>query len=124
MEQGLTIRFGQVISGRIKKDEHGRRYFLVGEESQGEGWLILTNQGIRWHYPEDGIPALDRGKRQAWGVEGYRFAPFLRLLGASSKPQEIEIKGPECCRRCVLPHPRPSGQASDSHDRLCGTRSS
>jgi hypothetical protein len=51
--QGFTIRFGGVASGRLKRDR-----FLVGDESEGQGWVLITTLGIRWHYDGDGLPAL------------------------------------------------------------------
>jgi hypothetical protein len=86
--QGFTIRFGGVASGRLKRDR-----FLVGDESEGQGWVLITTLGIRWHYDSDGLPALGSGRSHAWGMEGYRFAPFQRLLGVSSRPQRMLFGG-------------------------------
>ncbi len=75
------------------RDTEGRKGFLVGDESQGEGWVLATTLGLRWHYPEDGIPALDVGKEYVWGIEGYRYASFQKLRGASMQPQTLSMGG-------------------------------
>jgi hypothetical protein len=84
MPSTLVMRFGWVIPPE-RVSESGSFQISQKEIEQGlfGAWVLLTNQGIRWHYTGDGVPGVFPGLDEGLG-RGIRSITYPQVQGQSS----------------------------------------
>jgi hypothetical protein len=86
MPSTLALRSGWVIPPERFSDSGDDFEITPTEVRQGlfAAWVLLTNQGVRWHYTGDGVPQLHPGIDAQLGG-GVRFLTYPDLQGPSDE---------------------------------------
>jgi len=88
MPTSVLLRFGWVVPPE-RFDESAESFSVSQKELDNAtlgAWILLTNQGVRWHYTGDGVPQLHPGLDTGLGA-GVRRLRYADLRGKARHNQ-------------------------------------